>query len=705
MASDISSSADRRQLLLRLARRPEGVNVAEAHREAQLAGDSATQEAYHNLARRLAHRGLLRVQDSQPARRYFVSADPDAQWLDEEDLADLVDPDFPLLSLPIWREAWRQASALPASVWEELRLRLMKEPARALFLRALESFVDDFDAQIRELVRLEDGGVPPTSGVRAAAENARLVLFRLGKLGLGLSSEALDVPASVAVAMARVRSGNAAIHADAEHFEAEIARRVEDGPFITEVNTEAPAGERPLLVGGIDGSSRTGMLALAGEAGDLGIGLAPMIAINTSVGVVNREMRSEEHRRVPVLLRLPERPEDLLRADNRYAFMTKLFFPDLSDSQYAHSVWNAMDLLESRVALRMLSSWDGPAGTEVPPADVLLRDGTVSPQDRDFNHYAEQTSYGRIVRELIRAHAEIVVRVREGNHAVAGVVKNAQLSVYGPVLNWYAAQLAGDASSQIATWPLQSTVSMPDQPLLTRLLTAGRRRGDGWARTCVTVRPFHATTNFVDSYSRFDPPRQMILNRLARALQGSDPFDSGKRIFWEQFRPESDPFLRLLDRAHFASCFVAFVPRLDTNQVLPRIELLVAQSADESQPADWPQIAEHMGRVFRSFDDSGGFDVAAEHSMFTAPSKIDVLPRILVRVHDTVKVWAQDLTSRLQDYLGSLLADVVKDSRQRGRVTIRPFSRAELQLLLQQLRQSRELATLGAVEENRRLGD
>jgi hypothetical protein len=704
MAEEISSN-ERRQLLLRLARRPEGVTVAEAHREALEAGDNATQEAYHNLARRLAHRGLVRVDSTHAVRRFHAAADPESQWLEEEELAELVDPDFPLLSLPIWREAWRQATALPTSVWEELRLRLLKEPARDLFRRAIGSFADDFDAQVADLVRLENQGVPPSSGSRAAAENARQVLYRLAKLGMGLSREAIDVPASVAVAMSRVRAGAVAVPLHSDLLEAEIARRVEDAPFLVEVkSTITSSGTRPLLVAGIDGSSRSGMLALEGEEGDLGIGLAPMIAINTAVGVVNREMRSEQRKRVPVLQRLPERPEDLQRADNRYAFMTKLFFPDLSDSQYAHAVWNAMDLLESRLALRMLATWDGPGGTEVPPADVLLRDGAVSPQDRDFAHYAEQTSYGRIVRDLIRVHGELTLRVREGDHAVAGVVKNAQLSVYGPVLNWYAAQLAGDPTSQIATWPLQSTVSMPDQPLLTRLLTAGRGRGDEWIRTCFALRPFHATTNFADSYSRLQTPRAKILDRFERTVRDPDPLDGSNRAFWEQFRPESDPFLRLLDQAHYASCFVAFVPRLDTNQVLPRLELLVAQDSDEDAPTHWEVVGDHLERVFRSFGDSGGFDVAAEHSMFTSPPRIDVLPRILVRVHDTVKVWAQELTARVQDYLGTLLADVIKDTRQRGKVRLRPFSRGELQLLLQQLRQSREITTLGARDESRRLG-
>jgi hypothetical protein len=133
------------------------------------------------------------------------------------------------------------------------------------------------------------------------------------------------------------------------------------------------------LVGAVDGSTRGGILSFLGEEGDLNVGYAPMVAINTSVGQVDRRLRLGS-RTVPVFMRLPEKPEDMQRQDNRYTVMAKLLYPDLSDSKYMHSVWNAMDLLETKVALRLQNRWYGPKpNIEVPPADVVLRDGTVSP--------------------------------------------------------------------------------------------------------------------------------------------------------------------------------------------------------------------------------------------------------------------------------------------------------------------------------------
>src|SRR5260370_29955992 len=74
-----------------------------------------------------------------------------------------------------------------------------------------------------------------------------------------------------------------------------------------------------------------------------------------------------------------------------------------------HSLWNAMDVLEARTTLRVLGRWyTTPAGVEVRPADVVLRDGSVVPQDRDFSHYKESNRYGEIVRDMIANNWEII---------------------------------------------------------------------------------------------------------------------------------------------------------------------------------------------------------------------------------------------------------------------------------------------------------
>src|SRR5579864_8705537 len=114
---------EREELFLALASRPEGATVPDVHAAATEQGDQVTQEAYHNLARRLVHRGILVADGTARPLTYRTGQDVDGVWLEEDDLAGWVDEDYPLLILPILRESARQVRFVPEEVWLELRER------------------------------------------------------------------------------------------------------------------------------------------------------------------------------------------------------------------------------------------------------------------------------------------------------------------------------------------------------------------------------------------------------------------------------------------------------------------------------------------------------------------------------------------------------------------------------------------------------
>jgi hypothetical protein len=278
----------------------------------------------------------------------------------------------------------------------------------------------------------------------------------------------------------------------------------------------------------------------------------------------------------------------------------------------------------------------------------------VTPNDRDSNHYAQPDTYGRIVRDLIEASCDIMQKSRDDNQVVAGVVKNAQLRVLGPVINRFIARtIAHDSNTQIQAWPLGAMNALPDQTLLTRILTAGRKKDDFWYRTCYVLRPFHATTDFSDRYSRETGrlPSEILRKRAAEAQQrkamgAGSPEDS----FWADFQGDRDPFLKLLENSWYAYFFLGAVPRLDQKQALPRFEVLVAASTAEAGPFRNETIV-NCNKLIGALKLTG-FEVSAEHAMFDAKGWIDVVPRLLVDVHHTVKIWAAELQSRVQEYIG-----------------------------------------------------
>lgn len=323
----------RKSLFLELARRPEGAGTSEVYQRAIELGDKVTEEAYYNLARRLAHRGLLILTRSEQGTRYQLGAED--QWLEEDQLSQLIDPDYPLLAITIWRESLRQINEVPEEVWRELRERLRGESARELFHQAIVSYCDDFHAQIVDLVEFERTPTPALARLRQEAEDSRSLLLRLTKYGLGLSREAVNVPVSVNAAIREFKEQRVGSYVNEEILTQELARRIEPEAFICGAITNPE--EQNLLIGAVDGSTRGGILSFLGEEGDFNVGHAPMIAINTSVGQIDRRLPIG-NRTIPVFMRLPEKPEDMQRQDNRYTVMAKLLYPDLSDSKYMHSV-------------------------------------------------------------------------------------------------------------------------------------------------------------------------------------------------------------------------------------------------------------------------------------------------------------------------------------------------------------------------------
>src|SRR3954463_9220253 len=105
------TSKRREELFIRMAKRAEGVTTQEIFDEGRKLGDAVTIEAYHNLGRRLVHRGVLLADKSERQTRYHLSSKGDDQWLDEDQIASIVNPDYPLIALAVVQESVRQLNS------------------------------------------------------------------------------------------------------------------------------------------------------------------------------------------------------------------------------------------------------------------------------------------------------------------------------------------------------------------------------------------------------------------------------------------------------------------------------------------------------------------------------------------------------------------------------------------------------------------
>jgi hypothetical protein len=66
--------------------------------------------------------------------------------------------------------------------------------------------------------------------------------------------------------------------------------------------------------------------------------------------------------------------------------------------------------------------------------------------------------------------------------------------------------------------------------------------------------------------------------------------------------------------------------------------------------------------------------------MFKDRSTLEVLPELVARAHDTVKTWARELLSRVDEYLSALISQHIGNKKARG-IRVRPFTKQELKTL------------------------
>lgn len=680
----------RQALFLEMAQSSEGATAQQIYEKGAERGDDVSIEAYFNLGRRLAHRGMLKAEKSGNRTVYFAKVDPNATWLDEEHIASVVDPEYPLLALTVYRESLRQIRHIPEEIWIEARHRLANIDCRELFYAAITSYADNLKCEVEDYARerAKAPNAPHLPKMRRSVDRTLNLLIGLCKNGLGLSKEAIDLPSGIDIATEMFISDEdlPEQYYNSEKLREEIARRIEPGPVIRD--TGEIEANIDLVIAGVDGSTMGGLLSLDGISGDFSFGLPPQISINTSTGVLNKNIKRGDVQ-APVFLRLPEKPEDMQQRDNRYTIMAKMFYPDLTDSEYVHSTWNAMDLLECRTTLSLMKRWTMmPENAELPAADVILRDGTITPNDRDSHHYGQQNTYGRIVRELIETSWNIVKNCREDSQTVVGVVKNAQMRVFSPVINYFLCQQAANGGhSQLEAWPLEDMNALPDQALLSRILTAGRKNGDPWLRTALVMRPFHATTDFRKTYSRENGrrPADKLAQRSEAARSKRLSEMTEEDIWWKSLRVPGDPYLQLLNGAWYAGFYLGAFRKLDSSETLSRMEFVVPHSTEENGnfPAD--KCGFHLSRTLTALK-TVDFEVDSQHSMFDDAGKIDLLPSILIRAHEVVKTWARELRDRVSEYMDWHLAKYLQPG---DRVRLRPWKRRDLETWIETMQDDR----------------
>ena len=620
-------------------------------------GDEVTQQAYYKLMIRLSAVGkvdLVQEKATDDVRRYRLSPhlhSENAMTLDDvyEQLEHLSAPDA-------------ISRVLDArDYFEERRHGTLRRVAEALLDENPRTLVKDmvlhkFEALRSDLELLADGQLRDReleSRVNVQFRELQLIAYRY----LGLSRAAIDVARAEGA-----KSGKSPIRIDADVMTEELQRRVFGEKFIFSVDVRdfrrSDDWER-LTVAGSDGSTHASVMQLStapAYADDVG---HQVITFNNSVAFVDYSSADARHNRaggfpyhsVPMTRSALEDPV------NRGMIMAPFMYRYLSESEYEHMAKCATDVVQWRVDEEVFlgTARSLKDGGLLPRPRVHIRDGTVTPQEREFGHYKRRNEYGDMVREGIarsRAVLDKILAAPGQPPIFAGAVKATQLHLFSTVLNWYISQGSKRRFSEPLdpNWDVTRAAHISDNEAMSILLsTLEGRRSDGvYFVTCAIARPFHTLTEFYRSpehddiswwLRRFERMRDEELKRYEAEADQELPFLATVPDIADE------NYVFKMQRADYALFYIGHTTG-DPPPIAPRYEFI------ESLRSKSPDLASQ--RVLRNIReivaalDRTSFSADREHNYLTNKSLVKVIPYVIYEAHEKCKALGRQLEAELR---------------------------------------------------------
>ena len=674
------------------ANMPGGSTVKEiwqALREDEYLGDSITIQAYHRIINKMVARGkLVLAEGADTESKKFVVAD----YLTSENALSLTDIEEGLWSLSPPDALARYMDALDyfegrqKDILHKAAQALMEEDPVDLVLEMLQ------DKIARLFESLADYNDPETRDTTVEQELARHheELIRIVHSYYGISATSLDLGD-----IDKVKSGQHTIKPDWTKIREAIQKRVFGDKALHYVDIDKAKGSstpQMFSVGGSDGSTHAGFVHLVPGAQFIDDTGQLVLTFNNSLAkvclpdAIAKEYDFPYHG-VPMTRAALEDPS------NRGMIIARPWYPNLSDSEYEHMKKSALDVVQFRVDERIMHGTARALGTDrsrgsgrlLPRPQVHFRDGTVVPQEREFQHYNRRDEYGEMVQEGIALSYSILNAVKESDRLVfAGAVKSTQLKTFSTLLNWYIARGSKKRRGKPIDpeWDISRACHINDNHAMTRLLTSLSDKSDS---KCLC------------SFAVLRPFPQLVTTLSRRRIADSEWVDhfqdiTDKRILEQQkYGGESrylstvhipdDPYVRMCCEADYVMFYIGHSGG-DPSPVLPRYEFL-----DSIHRGSLPDIRNKVSQRIKLIVDSvvaTGWSLDADHNFMTKKTVTRIIPAVLYDAHEKCKVWGHKLESELKS---AIIARLAERRRIRGAMPTRfDLIPVEIRQYLQQMR-------------------
>lgn len=355
---------------------------------------------------------------------------------------------------------------------------------------------------------------------------------------------------------------------------------------------------------------------------------------------------------------IPPSRESISDPQNLGLVMSKAFYPTMDEGIYEHMAKQATDTVQYRVDAQVISGLarslkDGrPLGTP----HILIRDGTVVPQDREFKHYLREGAAGDFVREAFTLLRSILLHVSgEGGVVYAGAAKSVSLEVFTSLVGWYIRQGSSRRLGMAIdpTWSDEIENHIKDNETMTLLLSSleDGTKHDYFYVSCIIVRPFYATSELYKRHGLpgdnadwstwvkfFDDVKRARLERLE--AEG----DEGEPPMMSDLDPAKDAFAFVCANAHFALFYVGHSfgdppPSLPRYEFLCKLTGLGLGKRAQVVRENVERIVESLGLI--------GFADDREHNFLTQKRATKIVPKVTYDAHEMGKTLGRVLEQQL----------------------------------------------------------
>jgi hypothetical protein len=642
--------------------------------------DSVTREAYYKVIGRMEIAGKIEVQTEDSKRGRIYALTPTLNSDNPITLDDLYE------YMPYLPTTQAIASAIDArDYYEENRRTILRRTAQALLD---EEPIDLFHRMLIHMIQLveKDLIILRHQEIADAYSRHRFEqdykdLEQVAYRGLSLPHDAIHLPGLNKL----FKSEEEQIIWNSEELKKALQERIFGEKFIypVDVSSERDTSARQkIVVSGSDGSTHAGTLALKTAKGyfeDIG----DIITFNNSTVYVRLSpFQQKQIGKKGMLYGAPLTRQTLDDPSYKGMVLAPFMYPDLSESEYEHMAKCAADVVQFRVDEEIFTgkAYDitPPQRSQIPKPQVHIRDGTITPQEREFGHYNRSDAYGEMVREGIRRERTILERIisaRTKPPIFAGAVKSTQMRVFSRLVNWYISIGSAERFGQAIEpdWSISRAAAISDNAAMTALLSElDHNQNEGkYYVTCALIRQFPSLTEYYNYQLRESQTWLDFFEQKREEADREHDEYGGTVRYHATVDLADDDFIFMCEKADFAYFYVGHTAG-DPPPMIPRYEFLTSLR-DKSPEKASVDVLDLVRRLVDAID-AAGLAYDRDHNFMSSNTLIKILPYPIQQAHEYAKTLGKKLEAELKSIVISRLIELKRLRSSTSDIIIRPLA-------------------------------